>query len=159
MISPAQAQYMPGGRLWTVTSTLHTVKHSSYYVKNQLAVGISKFANNDPSTPYAPLSHPFKPSSWFEILSLPTLISVAILPVLWRSLFFFLALSLPFPTPPVHSSTPIFIKATIALSASQNTQGCKPAFHGNSESQNRLGSKSLLKSSSPTSLLKQGQLE
>jgi len=51
------------------------------------AIGVSRFANNQPSTLYPPLPHPFKPSSSFEILYLHTLISVAILLALWRLLF------------------------------------------------------------------------
>lgn len=108
--------------------------------KKPNAVCASRFVNSYSSILYAPLSHPFKPSSWFEMLSLPTLIYVAILSVLQRPLLFFLALLLFFHhTHPAHSSTPIFIKATTALSASQNTQDRKTAFQGNSESQNHLG--------------------
>lgn len=59
--------------------------------------------------------------------------------------FFILALLLFFHhTHPAHSSTPIFIKAATALSASQNTQDRKTAFQGNSESQNHLGWKRFL---------------
>lgn len=75
-----------------------------------------------------------------KMLSLPTLIYVSILSVLQRPLLFFLALLLFFHhTHPAHSSTPIFIKAATALSASQNTQDRKTAFQGNSESQTHLG--------------------
>lgn len=89
--------------------------------KRPNAVGISKFANNHPSTPY-----PFKSSSWLEILSLPALIYVAILLVLWRPVFLLLALSI-FPTPSVYAFSYF---STIVLSTSQEL-GSNSAFQGN----------------------------
>lgn len=67
----------------------HKYPPQVFHIKDQKAVGVSKFANSYSSILYAPLSHPFKPSSWFEMLSLPTLIYVAILSVLQRPLLFF----------------------------------------------------------------------
>lgn len=73
--------------------------------ERQNAVRVSKFSNKHSSILHAHLSHPFKPCSCFEILSLPTLICVAILPVLWRPLFFFSpCLLFGFP----HTPRPIF---------------------------------------------------